>query len=66
MKKIRIPDEVFRQCVARAELRGETLEAFVTAALRIQLERGDSLSAEGGWQTVSGRLAQRKWKRLTQ
>lgn len=51
---IEIPDEIFRQTKAQAALRGETLKAFITAALMAYLAREDSASPQRGWRSVFG------------
>ena len=54
MTTIEIPNEIFRQSKAYAALRGETLKAFVTAAIIAHLKRHASAGSAHGWRTVFG------------
>ena len=50
-----IPDDLFRQAKASAALLGESLEDFVTAALRAHLESQLTAPQKPGWRRVFGK-----------
>ena len=53
---LEIPDELLRQTKATAALRGESMRAFVTTALRLHLARSLTKdTSPPGWQRVFGR-----------
>ena len=53
---IEIPDDLFRRTKGTAALRGESLEDFVTEALRDRVESQASRGAPvPGWRSVFGR-----------
>ena len=56
-RTLEIPDELFRQIKATAALRGESLEDFVTAALRAHLDSWpvEDAPSPRGWRIVFGR-----------
>ena len=52
---IDLADPVYRQVKVRAALKGETMRAFVVAAIRDKLAREARLDSEtSGWRTVWG------------
>lgn len=55
---IEIPDELFRRAKAEAALRGESLKAFIGAAVaeRLRAGPGGSVAPEPGWRAVFGRV----------
>jgi hypothetical protein len=55
---IELPDSLFRQTKAAAALRGESINDFVTAALRAHLDfHGTEAPQERGWRSVFGKAS---------
>lgn len=55
---LEVPDNLFKRAKATAAIRGENLEAFVTAALQSHLERQATEASTGGWRSVFGQARQ--------
>jgi hypothetical protein len=53
---LEIPDDLLRQAMVAAALRGESLKDFVTAALQAHLEtQSAEAPGDSGWRSVFGR-----------
>ncbi len=51
---LEIPDSIFRQAKAKAAEKGQTLGAFITAAVKNKLSMDETLGGEKAWMAFAG------------
>lgn len=61
---LRLPDEVFRQCKARAAMRGQSLGSFVTEALAAYLVQGGEADSRPPWRALVGAATRRQMREV--